>query len=208
MARTLPPIIVAAILAAMLAAPAANAAGLAGNRALDPVARTASASPSPLIAPESACPDQDDLTASAEAQEAAMACMTDYARAATGLAPLAAQPVLAQSASEKAGDVVRCDDFSHFACEHEFTYWMEQVGYVSSACWHVGENLAWGTGEYGTAGSIFRAWMRSPTHRANILGDFGELGIGLRVGRLEGRGGARVWVQHFGARCTAAPAAG
>ena len=35
--------------------------------------------------------------------------------------------------------------------------------------------------------SIFSAWIRSPGHRANILGAFAEIGIGLRVGDLEGK---------------------
>jgi len=37
--------------------------------------------------------------------------------------------------------------------------------------------------------SIFRLWMHSPGHRANILGPYDEIGIGLRVGSLEGSGG-------------------
>lgn len=179
-------------------APSATAAGLAGHRAVTPVARTANASP--LIAPESACPGQRDLAAPAAQQEETMFCMTDFARAAAGLPPLSAQSSLAESASDKAADVISCDDFDHFACEREFTYWMGQTGYLASDCWHVGENLAWGSGDYGSPGSIFRAWMRSPTHRQNILSDFAELGIGLRAGRLNGDP-ARVWVQHFGSRC-------
>ena len=34
--------------------------------------------------------------------------------------------------------------------------------------------------------SIFRSWMHSPGHRENILGPYEEIGIGLRIGRLEG----------------------
>ncbi len=74
---------------------------------------------------------------------------------------------------------------------------------MSAECWRVGENLAWGVEEEGTVGSIFRAWMRSPAHRANILGDFEETGIDLRVGQLGGLTGVHLWTQHFGSHCGA-----
>ena len=37
-----------------------------------------------------------------------------------------------------------------------------------------------------------------PGHRENILGSYGQIGIGLRVGGLDGHGDAHVWTQHFG----------
>jgi serralysin len=159
-----------------------------------------------LIAPTSVCPGQETLSAPAAAQEATMLCMTGFARAHTGLTAVAATPELEQSAGDKGDDILRCDSFSHFACGREFTYWMRQAGYMSTQCWRVGENLAWGTDEYGTVRSIFRAWMSSPGHRANILGDFTQVGIGLRVGTLEGQPGTHVWAQHFGSHCEAPPA--
>jgi len=130
-----------------------------------------------------------------------MSCMVDYARRQAGLAGLAAVEPLQRSAEDKAGDVLRCDSFSHFACGRDFTYWMRETGYVSSQCWRAGENLAWGTGEYGTVRSIFRAWMSSPGHRENILDDFTETGIGLRIGTLNGQAGTHIWAEHFGSHC-------
>lgn len=130
-----------------------------------------------------------------------MRCMTDYARVQAGLAELAATPQLEQSANGKAGDILQCNSFSHYACGREFTYWMKQTGYISSQCWRAGENLAWGTGGYGTVRSIFKAWMRSPGHRANLLGDFTEIGISVRIGDLDGNREAHVWAQHFGSHC-------
>lgn len=158
--------------------------------------------PGRLIAPASLCPGQGKPTASAEAQEATMRCMTDFARVQTGLARLAATPQLEQSAGDKADDILRCDSFSHDACGRDFTYWMRQTGYISSAsCWRAGENLAWGTGGYGTVRAIFRAWMNSPGHRENILGDFDQIGISLRIGSLAGQTETHVWTQHFGTQC-------
>lgn len=130
-----------------------------------------------------------------------MLCMTNFARARSGLGELAAAPELGQSSHAKAEDVLRCDSFSHDACGRDFTYWIRAAGYLGEGCWHAGENLAWGTGEYGSVRSIFRAWMDSPTHRRNILGEYEQVGIGLLSGNLEGRSGARVWASHFGSHC-------
>jgi uncharacterized protein YkwD len=155
-----------------------------------------------LIAPVAACPDQTEAAPTA-AQEGAMRCMTDFARSRADLGALADSPQLDLSSEDKGADVLRCDSFSHTACGREFTYWMQQAGYLSEACWHVGENLAWGVGAYGTVRSIFRAWMRSPEHRRNILGDYEVLGLNRQVGELEGQANTVIWTAHFGSHCGA-----
>jgi uncharacterized protein YkwD len=154
-----------------------------------------------LIAPVQACPGQNRLDTSAEGQIRAMECMTNFARSNAGLGELTYAAALEESAGYKGDDILRCDSFSHFACDRQFTYWIQESGYLAAPCWHVGENLAWGVGEYSTVRSIFRAWMRSPEHRRNILGEYSQIGINLRIGELEGRGGAHVWIQHFGSHC-------
>ena len=81
------------------------------------------------------------------------------------------------------------------------------TGYIPSVgTWTVGENLAWGTGEEGSVREIFRAWMRSPGHRQNILGGYSQIGVGVEVGTLAGRAETYVWTQHFGSHCDAPPA--
>jgi uncharacterized protein YkwD len=181
-------------------APSAFASNsVAGQRIVGQAERTATASS--LIAPAAACPAQSGLSSPAEAQEEAMLCMTEFARASAGLGDLADAEELDRSAQGKAEDVLRCDSFSHFACGREFTYWIRESGYIGDQCWHAGENLAWGTGEYGSVRAIFRAWMNSPTHRKNILGDYSQVGISLETGELEGHAGAHVWAAHFGSRC-------
>ena len=202
--RKLPSLLLPALLVALAVAPSAAAVGLQDNRAVagEAGAKRVSASvANPLIAPAAACPGQDSMAAPTAAQERAMACMVAFARRQAGLEPLAEQPTLDQSARDKSLDILDCDSFSHNACGREFTYWMVQTGYTSAPCWRVGENLAWGNAEYGTVRSIFTAWMRSPGHRVNILGDFEETGLSLQVGTLEGLSGTRVWAQHFGSRC-------
>jgi uncharacterized protein YkwD len=154
-----------------------------------------------MIAPAGACPDQESRAAPAAVQEQAMLCMTNFARAQVGEGALEDTATLRESAADKVGDVLGCESFSHTACGREFTYWMRATGYLSAQCWRVGENLAWGAGEYGTVRSIFRALMRSPEHRANILGDFSQVGIDLQTGPLNGSPRAGVWAQHFGSHC-------
>jgi len=159
-----------------------------------------------LIAPPAVCPIQANASALPAAQEQSMRCMTDFARARAGLGPLDDSQQLDLSAQEKAADVLRCNSFSHTACGRDFTYWIGQAGYLSESCWHVGENLAWGTEALGTVRSIFQAWMRSPGHRHNILGDYDDLGLSLKVGELGGYAEADVWSAHFGSHCGAATA--
>lgn len=150
-----------------------------------------------LVAPASACPGQSDLSAPVAKQVRAMRCLVNFARQGRGLDPYAASALLNRAAAHKSADILRCGEFSHEACGHPFTYWMETLGYPACGA---GENIAWGSGRLGSPRSIFRSWMRSPGHRENILGPFEEIGIGLRVGRLEGYSGAHVWTQNFGSR--------
>jgi uncharacterized protein YkwD len=152
-----------------------------------------------LLAPPAACPGQNQLAIPHTTQARAMRCLTNYARVHSGLKQLAAPKLLTQAAAAKARDILRCDDFSHEACGREFTYWMQNLGYLQGSCWGAAENIAWGTGTIGTARAIFRAWLQSPGHRENILGPYADLGVGLREGTLEGNPGAQVWVEEFGA---------
>jgi uncharacterized protein YkwD len=144
------------------------------------------------------CSTAAGLGAPPAVQEQAMLCLTNRARRDHGLGELTAARPLSRAADRKSVDVIRCDEFSHEACGRPFTYWIEHFGYRACAD---AENIAWGTGALGTVRSIFRAWMRSPGHRENILGPYEQIGIGLRVGSLEGNSGAHVWAQDFGARC-------
>jgi uncharacterized protein YkwD len=201
---------VAAIASAicMALAPSAAAEGISSQGVAEhlPRAERSATASSLLIAPAAVCPDQSVLTAPVEAQEQAMLCMTDFARTSVGLGELADAEELDRSSLEKAEDVIRCDSFSHFACGREFTYWIREAGYIGDECWRAGENLAWGNGEYGSVRAIFRAWMSSPTHRRNILGDYSQVGIALTTGALEGHESARVWAAHFGSHCESATA--
>jgi uncharacterized protein YkwD len=134
-------------------------------------------------------------------QEQAMLCMTNYARERFGEGQLETAVELEASARDKSRDILECDSFSHYACGREFTYWIRETGYITSQCWRVGENLAWGTGNFGSVRSIFRAWMASPEHRENILGDYSQIGIDLMTGTLADSPATHIWTQHFGSHC-------
>lgn len=155
-----------------------------------------------LIASPKACPKQTDAAAPRAVQERAIRCMVNYARSRSGLRKLKRDERLGRSARRKSLDMVRCKEFDHEACGREFTHWIKRFGYAAGACWQAAENIAWGTGEFATPRAIFTSWMRSSGHRANILrGSFRDLGVGLKVGSLEGHPATHIWTQHFGARC-------
>ena len=180
-----------------------GATGLTHARVVDrPVARTAVA-----IDP-GGCPTHVALDAPPAVQEQAMMCLINQVREQYREAPLQPVAQLDESAAEKSADILSCGLFSHEACGREFTYWIRASGYLDAECWRVGENLAWGTGEYGTVESIFHAWMHSETHRENILGNYTQTGIALEVGSLGNLDGVHLWAQHFGSHCEAPPSLG
>lgn len=162
------------------------------------LAPAAAGAPGPDAVAAGACPTGAALSAPAAAQEQAMLCLVNAARRQHGLAELAAAAALGRAADRKSADILRCDGFEHEACGRPFDHWIKRFGYPGCA---IAENIAWGTGSLGGVRAIFRAWMRSAGHRENILGPYAEVGIGLRVGALEGNAGAHVWTQDFGSRC-------
>jgi uncharacterized protein YkwD len=165
-------------------------------------AAPASAAPlSRLVAPPGACPGEREAGAPLGRQLRAMRCLTNFARRRARQTSLAGSRLLDRSAAHKSRDIVLCDEFSHEACGRDFTYWMRRTGYIRGGCWRAGENLAVGVGRYATPRAIFEGWMRSEDHRRNMLGDYRDLGLGLRVGRLRGWRNAHVWTQHFGIHC-------
>jgi uncharacterized protein YkwD len=149
------------------------------------------------IAPPEACAGQSAPSLSAAEQANVMLCMTNYARATHGLGKLILNRRLGDAAEQKSIDILGCGEFSHYACGRPFSFWDQRFGYLKG-CYKVGENIAWGTGTDATIRAIFTAWLESPEHHENILGPYREIGIGLRIGKLEGYEGATVWTEDFG----------
>jgi uncharacterized protein YkwD len=51
----------------------------------------------------------------------------------------------------------------------------------------VAENLAWGSGSYGSARHVVSSWMKSAPHRRNILDDdLIHAGVGVAEGTPDG----------------------
>ncbi len=118
---------------------------------------------------------------------------TNEARKEEGLAPVALNTSLAASAQAKADDMVAQKYFAHTTPEGErFWTFIDDAGYDYI---YAGENL--GTG-FQSAEGLVKAWLNSPTHRANLLdAHYTEIGIGLKYGERNGKEGWYV-VQHFG----------
>jgi uncharacterized protein YkwD len=63
-----------------------------------------------------------------------------------------------------------------------------------------GENILYDPGSQDSAGSLFKVWMKSSDHRANILSKrFSEIGMGASTGTYKGDK-ATMWTADFGDR--------
>jgi uncharacterized protein YkwD len=64
----------------------------------------------------------------------------------------------------------------------------------------IGENIAWGTGSYGSPEGLVDQWMRSPPHRRVILtAGLHRVGLGIATGTFGGTPGAVVATADFAA---------
>lgn len=108
-----------------------------------------------------------------------------------GLRPLRFDVHLEQAARSHSRSMLTTGVFAHGA----FAERMLQFEVTGSLA---GENLAWGTGELGSARGIVSAWLASPEHRANLLRPmFTRVGIGIDVGSFLGHSGASVITADF-----------
>ena len=161
-----------------------------------------------LLAPSGTCgaaADQSGLDL--PTAELAMQCLTNYARAQQGLAPLQLNQTLNAAGAAKLASDLSCAEFSHTPCGQPFD--VVFATYIQGATsYEIGENIAWGTGSYGTPRQTMNGWLHSTGHRENILtAAYTELGIGYVPGQnFQGYGGATLWSQEFGTRTPASPA--
>jgi uncharacterized protein YkwD len=109
------------------------------------------------------------------------------------LGNLSVSEKLVAAAQAKANDMASKGYFAHNSPEGLTSWhWFAEAGYSFS---YAGENLAV---NFNDSEDVERAWMKSPTHRANIMnGKFTEVGIATAVGTYEGRETVFV-VQMFG----------
>jgi len=135
-----------------------------------------------------------------------MQCLTNYARAQRSLPPLQLNADLDAAGQAKLTANVACGEFSHTPCGRPFdTVFSAYLQGASS--YRIGENIAWGTGSYGTPRQAMNGWLHSTGHRENILtAAYSELGIGYLSGQtFQGYGGATLWSQEFGTKAAPKP---
>jgi uncharacterized protein YkwD len=137
--------------------------------------------------------------------EKRMLDLHNQTRASKGLRMFCVHPALMKAARAHSQEMIEKDYFSHNSFNGEtFSARLKRFGYN----WRfAGENIAWGSGSYGTPDNRFKAWMNSTGHRANILNkSFREIGIGAYTGdytdKSTGRtySGTTMWTADFGAR--------
>ena len=124
-------------------------------------------------------------------REASFLAAVNSVRKAHNLRPLAVDAKLLRVARSHSETMLRQDVMAH----GDFGRRMRRSGARGP---RFAENLAWGTGRYGTPQAIVQAWLGSPGHRANLLRPgFRRIGIGARVGRFAGHSGAVVVTADF-----------
>jgi hypothetical protein len=98
------------------------------------------------------------------------------------LTPLVRSAVLDEAARLKAEDMAKNGYFAHYSPTGVSPwYWFGQANYPYV---HAGENLAV---HFTDSKEVVEAWMKSPTHRANIVNNnYREIGVGTARGRYEG----------------------
>jgi uncharacterized protein YkwD len=130
---------------------------------------TPEAAPPPSVTeevkPAEYCPDSQEL--------AVLGLINDY-RISEGLKPLRLSRMLGAAAESHSRDMAQNDYFSHDLADGRT--WAENIldsGYDSST--PIGENIAAG---YSSAEEVFAQWIKSDTHRENMLSDrFASIGI-------------------------------
>jgi uncharacterized protein YkwD len=125
--------------------------------------------------------------------ERSILCLLNSERSQRGLRKLRSNGKLAKAARNHSRDMVNHGYFEHVRPGGpDLVQRIRSAGYLDGArSWSVGENIAWGTGEYATPAALVEAWMESPGHKRNILErNFREIGIGLAIGAPSGRSGS------------------
>jgi len=121
---------------------------------------------------------------------------TNQVRQENGLSPLTLNAQLEHAAEVKASDMFYKNYWAHFAPDGSTTPWLfiQNSGYEYL---YAGENLAKG---FTNSSDIVNAWMKSPTHRENMLSSrFKDVGFAIVEGKLQGEDTVLV-VEMFGSQ--------
>jgi uncharacterized protein YkwD len=108
-----------------------------------------------------------------------------------GLRPLRFYLPLARAARSHSRDMLQRGYFGHGEA-------VTRIAQYLTAPRLIGEDLAWGTGLYGTPEGTLAMWLASPPHR-DVLMDprFRRIGIGGAHGQFLGNANARIYTADF-----------
>lgn len=154
-----------------------------------------------VLAPRTTCKGQTSTIAPAAVQLRAMRCLVNWARVHQGLVRLRRSAELDRSSAMRAGEIRRCNDFSHTPCGEDFLTVFTASHYLNGNG-SVGENIAWGTGRLASTRSTMIGWLHSPGHRRNLFTpQWRDLGVArAKAATLLGRSDVTIWVTQFGRR--------
>jgi uncharacterized protein YkwD len=111
-----------------------------------------------------------------------------------GIRRLCVHPKLTKAARAHSASMIKKDYFGHGNVGRR----LKRFDYNWRTC---GENIAGGSGRYGRPANVFKRWMKSRGHRANILKKgFREVGIGTATGTYKGNKGFTMYTVDFGRR--------
>lgn len=138
------------------------------------------------------------------AMRTSVLCLVDLARVDYGLRPLRFNGDLRASATNHSRSMVTHDYFAHEGPGGSIDHRLARAGYLGRVgSYSIGENIGGGVGRrFGSPLAVYRAWMKSPSHRANILDPrFHDFGVGVSRGFPTGAGvAAATYTIDFGAR--------
>jgi uncharacterized protein YkwD len=129
--------------------------------------------------------------AGAATGESSLLAAMNQARAEHGLRPLRLDATLARAARAHSLDELRHGYFAHGAFVARLTAFGARGPMV-------GENLAWGEGDLGSAGHVVAMWLASPEHRANLLRPgYTRVGLATPIGSFQGVGDVAMVTADF-----------
>jgi uncharacterized protein YkwD len=139
----------------------------------------------------SATTESRTASVGSSASERALLAEVNRVRATHGLGALESDGRLIRAARAHTQTMLRRQTFAHGNTAAR----LRRFGVRSG---RVGENLAWGTGTLASAEAIVLMWLKSPSHRANLLHSrFRKIGLGVGFGSFAGHDGALVVTADF-----------
>jgi uncharacterized protein YkwD len=150
------------------------------------------------LADEQTCPGGERTDLRIDRQEQVMVCLIDWARQRHGLTALPQAALLASTALQKAGEIVRCHNFAHAACGDDPAADVRAADYPGA----FGEDLYIAGGPAGAPRVALDGWLNSPGHRENLFRPEWRIqGIALlKLDEFAPYHDMSLWVSHFGSK--------